>query len=126
MRLHLSTGIAMIMCCLFVSCGEKKDIPSTEAAINSDSLISGEKMVHILADVHMVEAALLLDRNKSNELKGNTESLYQGIFRKYHISRQRYDDNLRFYRQDPAALTKIYDKVIAELETRQQHFHPTK
>ena len=116
--------VVMALCILFFSCGEKKDIPSTEVAIPSDSLISSEKMVHILADVHMIEAALLIERTEGIEKKEKPGLYYRGIFKKYHISQGRYDENLRFYRQNPAILTKMYDKVIEELETRQKKFHP--
>ena len=118
--------VLLSLCFLLVSCGEKKDIPSTEVAIPTDSLISSEKMIHILADVHMIEAALLLERNESIESKEKPDLYYRGIFNKYHISQSRYDENLRFYRQNPAIMVKMYDRVIDELETRQKKFHPLK
>ena len=111
---------------LAVSCGEKQDIPSSEKAISSDSIISGDKMVHILADVHIAEAAMLVDRNEGQEVSGRPDFLYQGIFKKHHISRARYDENLRFYSQNPAKMIKMYEKVIAEIETRESKFHPSK
>jgi hypothetical protein len=125
------TGFTRILAVIAVaflvsSCGEKKEIPSTAAAIPSDSLISPEKMVHVLADVHMVEAALLIERNEGRESKEKPGIYYQGIFTKYRISRDRYDENIRYYRQNPAKLLKVYEKVIAELETRQQKFPPGK
>jgi hypothetical protein len=109
---------------LLVSCGKKKDIPSSEVAIPADSLISEENMVHVLADAHMIEAALVIERNIGVVSTEKPGLLYQGIFNKYHISRARYDENLRYYRQNPTLLTKMYDKVIGELETRQKKFHP--
>ena len=113
--------------CLFMaSCGEKKDLPSEEAPIPSDSIISAEKMVHILGDVHMAEAALMMERNQGQDSKVKPELYYSGIFKKYHISQRRFDENLRYYRQNPAVLSKIYDRVIQELETRQKFFPPVK
>jgi len=119
-----SYWLTVVFCLLLVSCGEKKDIPSTEVAMPADSLISSDRMVHILADVHIVEAALLMERNENHETPGKPDLYYRGIFTKYHISRERYDMNLKFYRQNPAKLTRMYDKVIMELETRQKMFHP--
>jgi len=118
--------VLIALCILLAACGEKKDIPSTEVKIPEDSLISSDKMVHILADVHMVEAALLIERNEAPEAKEKARFYYQGIFKKYHISQRRYDENLRFYRQNPAILSKMYDKVTRELETREKKFHPVK
>ena len=114
----------MALSCLMVSCGEKKDIPSSEVEMPSDSLISPEKMVLILGDVHQVEAALLLDQSPAKEIKANGDLYYLGVFRKFHISRQRYDENLRYYRQNPLKMSKMYDKVISDIETKEKNVHP--
>ena len=122
-----SRFLMLLAICLFVtSCGEKKDLPSEEAPIPSDSVLSAEKMVHLLADVHMAEAALMMERNQGQDSKVKQEAYYRGIFKKYHISQRRFDENLRYYRQNPAVLSKIYDKVIQELEARQKFFPPVK
>jgi hypothetical protein len=115
--------LSLVFAVLFLaSCGEKKDIPASEADIPADSVISMEKMTLILGDVHIVEAALMLDRNSGKETKENAAKYYQGIFTKYHISRARYDMNLLYYRQYPAKMLKIYDTVIVKLEARQKKF----
>ena len=122
----LKYQITICLCFLLVSCMEKKEIPSGDASIPADSLISSEKMIHIIADVHVVEAALLLERNQEVETKANAEFYYQAIFRKNHISQTRYDENLRYYSQNPSEFVKMYDKVIQELENRQKQFSKVK
>jgi hypothetical protein len=87
----------------------------------ADSLIAPEKMVLILSDVHVVEAAMLLDRNEGREPKHNPDYYYNGIFRKYHISAGRYDQNLIYYRQSPDDFMKIYEKVISQVEARKKY-----
>jgi len=115
---HFLAFIAAVL--LLASCGEKKDITYREDTFPADSLISPDKMVLILTDVHVVEAALLLERNEGKESKEKPGFYYQGIFAKYHVSQQRYDENLRLYRQNPAAMIKIYEKVITMLEERKK------
>jgi hypothetical protein len=112
--------VAVCFFILLVSCAEKKDVPSVTDSMPPDSLISREKMIHILADVQMIEAALLLERNGELESKGKPWFYYNGIFAKYHISRTRYGANLKYYSQNPSELAKMYDKVILELESRQK------
>lgn len=112
--------IAILFCTLFFACREKKDIRGTSSTISSDSLISPEKMILILADVHIVEAALLLERNEGLTSKGKPGEYYQGIFNKYRISHERYDQNLTFYRENPENFEKMYEKVIELLENREQ------
>jgi hypothetical protein len=114
-------GIAVFLMFALISCADKKYVPiSLTDTISSDSLISQEKMIHILADVHMIEAELMLDRNAGQGSNDLTRYYYEGIFKKYQITRTRYDANLKYYSQNPALLGKMYDKVILEIELRQK------
>ena len=113
---------AILFCTLFFACGEKKDLRGSSDTISPDSLISSGKMILILADVHVVEAALLLERNEGQVPNDEPAHYYQGIFNKYHISPGRYDQNLTFYRENPENFEKMYEKVIEVLENRQKRF----
>jgi hypothetical protein len=117
--------IAILSCTLFFACTENKDIPAP-VAMSKDSLISPGTMVMILADVHLVEAALLLERNEGLEPEGKPGEYYQGIFNKYRISHERYDQNLKYYRENPENFAKMYEKVIEMLEARQKAFSEAK
>ena len=112
--------IMLLLFMVLFACSEKKDMPVSSDVVSADSVISPENMILIMSDVHIVEAALLLDRNEGQELDGNADYYYRGIFRKYHISRGRYDQNLLFYRQNPETFAKMYEKVIDVIETRQK------
>jgi len=115
---RLLTVIALVA--FLASCGEKKSTPSYEITEPPDSLISEENMAHILADVHTIEAALVLERNEGTTDKDKTARLYRGLFAKYHLTRNRYDASLRFYQQNPYLMKKIYEKVVPELENREK------
>jgi hypothetical protein len=113
-------GAFIILMPLLFSCGEKKNLSAETVDIQSDSIIAEEKMTLILGDVHLIEAALMLERNSGNGVKENPGRYYQGIFDKYRISRERYDANLRYYRQQPERMIKMYDKIIQRFETGQK------
>jgi hypothetical protein len=87
-----------------------------------DSLISEPVMVLILSDVHTIEAALQIRRNRGGETLRESAFYYAGLFQKYRISRQRYQQNLEYYRQDPDRFSKLYDKVNQELTRREKQF----
>jgi hypothetical protein len=108
----------LLSCTLFFACTENKDIPAP-VALSADSLIAPGTMVLILADVHLVEASLLLERNEGLDPQDTPEAYYQGIFNKYRISHERYDRNLTYYREDPENFAKMYEKVIELLQSRQ-------
>ncbi|MCX6269112.1 MAG: DUF4296 domain-containing protein [Bacteroidetes bacterium] len=111
---------------LLVACGEKKKAPESSEAIHADSVISQNKMILILADVHVIEASMLLARNEGGSSKEMTAYYYKGLFGKYHISPARYDQNLLYYRQNPENYAKMYEKVIKILENQQSRFADTK
>jgi hypothetical protein len=114
--------LAILLSTTLFACGDKKELPLTDTvSMPADSLIAPEKMVLILSDVHVVEAAMLLDRNEGREPKHNPDHYYNGIFRKYHISAGRYDQNLIYYRQSPDDFMKIYEKVISQVEARKKY-----
>ncbi|MFZ4521175.1 MAG: DUF4296 domain-containing protein [Bacteroidales bacterium] len=118
--------VFILLCAMVAACGGKKEMPDVQGRISADSVILPEKMVLILADVHTVEGAMLLHRNEGLEAKNNPEYYYQGIFRKYHITRERYDQSLKFYRQNPENYAKMYEKVILMIENRQKRFSGSK
>ena len=118
--------IALLLCTLLFSCREKKDVPEASPAISADSVISPDKMILILADVHVIEAALLIERNERKAVREKPDFYYQGIFKKYHISSDRYDENLKFYRQNPENYEKMNEKVIGVIENRQKKFSARK
>jgi Domain of unknown function (DUF4296) len=117
--------IAFLLFTLFSACREKKDVPPP-VGVSSDSLISPQIMIMILADVHVAEAALMLERNEGLESKDKPGKYYQGIFKKYGISHERYDQNLTVYRENPENFAKMYEKVIELLEIRQRAFSEAK
>ncbi len=77
-----------------------------------------------MSDVHIIEAALLIERNEGIVSKEKTSSLYDGIFKKYHLNRAKYEYNLMYYSQNPESYSKLYGKVIGQLETQQKSFSP--
>lgn len=126
MRIGHPLRISVCLLFLVVSCADKQEKPATSSAMPPDSLISPARMVHILTDVHLIEAALLLERNEGLEPEDKPAFFYDGIFKKYNISRSRYDANMKYYADHPDEMTKIYDKVIQQIEARQKKFPPRK
>jgi len=118
--------IFSLFCLFLVSCREKGDVTQSPDAVVPDSLIPPERMTLILADVHIIEAAMLVERTEVSGPKVSPAYYYRGIFSKYHISAVRYEQNLAFYRKDPENYAKIYAKVIALIESRQKQMNGAK
>ena len=115
----------LLISTIFTACREKKADSVPPDAIAADSLISPDKMALVLADVHLVEAALLLDRNEGNE-PVEVQRYYQGIYDKHHVTPGMYNLSQEYYRKKPEIYVKIYEKVITVLENRQKYLMPGK
>lgn len=107
---------------MFCACSGHHDESAPSQVISADSVIEPAKMVLILSDVHVVEAALVLERNEGIQKADQSAFYYRKIFEKYHITRNRYDQSLAYYRQDPEFFSNMYGEVIRNLEERQNRF----
>ncbi len=109
---------------LSVSCGEKSR-GGPDTLIAADSLIRPENMALLLSDIHIAEAAFLIERN-SGMTPRNVEGFYTGIFAKHHVTRNRYERSLEWYRQHPEDYQKVYVEVARLLEDRQKRLNAGK
>ncbi|NQV02548.1 MAG: DUF4296 domain-containing protein [Bacteroidia bacterium] len=106
---------------LLVGCLPDKK-PEEMLMLPADSIIPEAQMVLLLADAHTIEAALLIARNRGTNTTDLTNYYYTGLFKKYGISKERYQQNLEYYREDPEAFTHFYEKVNSELKAREKNF----
>lgn len=90
--------------------------------VMGDSIIPEPQMILILADAHTIEAALLISRNRGTDTKDLANYYYAGLFNKYRISKERYQQNLAYYREDPDSFIQFYEKVNLELKEREKNF----
>ncbi len=104
-----------------LACGPSaKELPPP--SFPKDSLISQPLMIQVLADVQEIEAGLTVMRNQGKDPGVLTQELYDGLYRKYHISETRFRDNLSYYRTDPENFLKLYEQVLQELKDRQNRY----
>ena len=89
-----------------------------EALLPRDSIIPEPVMVDLLADLHLVEAGLLVKRNHGQNISGLPDLYYKALFAKYGISEARFSANLTYYQWNPEEYSALYEKVIAELNAR--------
>jgi hypothetical protein len=109
--------IIFCLLCFLASCGrsEKEMLP---VRLATDSVIPRNKMIRILVDVHLVEASLNLQKGRGSNVSFLTQNYYQWLFTRYHISQQRFRDNLNYYKSDPESFSKMYDEVVKNLNDK--------
>ena len=94
-------------------------ITSCDSEINED-IVSKEKMVKILIDMHLAEEAI---ENLSYD-KDTLEALFarkeQEILKKYSISEELYRKSYSYYFFEPEELDKVYAVMLDSLLLYQQ------
>ncbi len=86
----------------------------------SDSMISKTKMTVILADIHTVEAMLMIKRNKGEDPQKYADIYFEKLFKQYGVSEERFNMNLNYYREDPEDFCKMYENVVQIIVNRQR------
>ncbi len=105
--------------------------PKTELLpphLSADSVFTRDEMLHVLVDIHLVEASLVLQRTRGGNIPLLTQNYYRWLCRKYHMSRQRLRGNLDYYKMDPKNFSKMYQEVVKTLsdQTKKPEVQPGK
>jgi hypothetical protein len=82
----------------------------------SDSIIPYDRMVKITADVHIAEAILHQVRVRDKVTDSIRDAYMNFVWKKHHISRQRFLGNIEYLKQDPDGFIKFYSDVTTYLD----------
>lgn len=86
-------------------------------------VIPPDKMVLVLADIHLADAIAETKAQQGANEQQVSEQLYVSIFKNYDISRQMFDRSLRFYEQSPEWINKMYEDVQTAISKRQNELN---
>lgn len=78
-------------------------------------VLSQEKMIDILTDIHLTDAVLNEKRIFDKNIKDTLSSYYDYVWVKNDISYQEFKYSLNYYTQHTAVLNVMYDSVISRL-----------
>jgi len=102
---------------LFVSC-EKNKPSLAHPDFPADSIIPRSQMVKMLADIHVLEAALQAIKRKGPDEQQMAFFYYSRFFSEYHMSGKRFRTNLDNYQAETEQFYLLYNDVIKELDKR--------
>jgi len=84
---------------------------------NARLVLSEEKMIDILFDVQLSETYLSNNRDLGEgENNALSAKYYKAIFEKHQISKQQFDESLKFYQNNLPKLKILYDSVAKRIE----------
>lgn len=114
----------LVFLLLLQGCGGDKTVSDQAGTFPADSILKRDRMILLLTDVQIAEAALLLNRNRGKERRSDVDYYYAGIFHKYGISRACYLASLKHYQQEPSEFVKMYEVVIQRITDREKNYDP--
>lgn len=79
-------------------------------------------MIHVISDIHIVDAVLINALNNRRIEVNTVPSYYVDILERYNISKERFDVSLRYYCDDLDEFDKMYDEIIEILSTIQVEY----
>lgn len=80
--------------------------------------IDRDKLIPILVDVHLAEAAMQEVPSEKRDSLG--KAYYKKVFSIHKVTEADFNKSLFIIRQDPDELEAIYKEVIANLEKREE------
>ncbi|MDR2968206.1 MAG: DUF4296 domain-containing protein [Tannerellaceae bacterium] len=99
-------GLCLGMFFLAVACGK-----------TPKGILSEKEMQQVQADMILADALVGV---KGNEYANDTSklALYESVFRKHKINREKYDSSLVWYGKNLDIYMKVYERIIADLGIR--------
>lgn len=115
-NLFRSALLIVIPGIILVSCGKN------EARDKRPKVLVGQQtLVKVLADVHLIEAAMNMRRNNGQAFENLKNALFDSVFVQYRLTPQLLEENLLYYNQQPQIMEKIYQDVIDSLVVMQKN-----
>jgi|1185.fasta_scaffold48444_2 hypothetical protein len=110
----IKNQLFLILIVLFTSCS------TSDSTIIPDNVLSKEEMAGVLADVHILEAAMNL--NISNAIQSendNREETVLSILKKNGVTKEKYEESFRFYSEHPKLFAEVYKLILSNLSELQ-------
>lgn len=109
-----STIILIALTILIASCEQDKEI------------LEKEKFTDILVDIHIADALLASQQMHDIELRRDSASYYNYIYKKHNITRAQFEKNLAFYAKEPKEFSALYDDVRFKISVLHKNLHALK
>jgi hypothetical protein len=88
-----------------------------------ETMLSEEEMISIMTDLHLVEAALSLRRNRGQSTNDVKDLWFAQLFEQHKTTATIFEENLSFYNEQPEKMEKILEEVMANLSQMQSELN---
>lgn len=84
-------------------------------ACGNSYILDTETLEDVLVDIHLAEGILLQNGHDFTSQESKVD-LFNSIYTKYGIDKDRLDSTLTYYSDDPTTLSDVYDNVYLRIE----------
>lgn len=116
--MKILSGLVLLLA--LVSCYH----PKPEAEFDMKLVISADSMVTLLTDLHIAEGIISTVKDKPKSSGIMASEYFDFILKKHQISRESYEESIRYYAYHAEEMDKIYEKVIIDLGKIESLSHP--
>lgn len=103
--------IYFLLVLFFYSCSDSTQMETKEL------IISEEKFIVMLEEIHMFEAGYQLERTSDLKSAENNLSLnYRELFKKHNVSSSDFKKCMEYYSNNPEKLSQIYSEILENLK----------
>ncbi len=94
-------------------------LASCNSGVKPDGLLSHDKMVEVLIDVHLTEGITSAMPVAYDSSKVLYNLLEKDVFLKHDVSDSVFTQSMLYYLRDPAEMEHIYSRVVDSLVVRE-------
>lgn len=88
-----------------------------------DNLIPEDKMIEMMADIHLAESTYKNLRNRDSIVgKSTSADFYYSVLEKYEVADSTFEKSYVFYASKPRDFEKMYRQVMNKLNEMEQSF----
>lgn len=115
-KMRIKAIIFFILSTVVISCS-----PNEEGKLRKvpDKILQPKAMVAIIADIQIAEAVLREHRQTGQYQDQHAVDLMNSVFEKHAVTREKFNESLRFYENNLEIYEQIYEDVITLLTQKQ-------
>lgn len=92
----------------FIACSPKNERPPS-------GILSKDKMIEVLVDVHIIEALPQSHGLNMNQVNRIMAGKYDTVMKKHNTTNDQFDASYQYYIEHPKDLDEIYQEVVSRL-----------
>lgn len=97
-----------------------------EPDFNMSMVLPADSMVTLITDIHLADGIVNMLKDKKKTVKPLATEYFEAVLKKHAISRDIFEESMRYYAFHTEELNEIYERVIIDLSKKESMVIPRK